>query len=128
MDSVSIDGIDYESALSAMEDYADQFREKPEEKPAEQPLTYDVIAETVCKEFKINPSEVNDNRKRTNADANKVIAKILNLKGYSHEKIADMVHSKRNTITSRISDYNIQYKFNKDFRQVSDRVFNNLHI
>lgn len=87
---------------------------------------YEAVAEIVCKEFLANPKEINNNRRRHNVEANKVIAKVLNLRGYSHSKIADMVHSNRVTVTSRIIDFNTQYRFNKRFQSATDNVLKSL--
>lgn len=96
--------------------------------PPEPTTECETITDVVCREFQVNTKEVNNNRKRPNVDANKVIAKVLNLKGYSHGKIAEMVNSKRPTITARLIDYNTQYKFNKNFQSASDNVFKALEL
>ena len=89
---------------------------------------FNVIVKTVCDEFGIEPNNINKNRTRSNADANKIICKVLNLKGYTHDRIAKIVSSKRCTVTARLLDYNDQYKFNREFQFASDNVFKSLNI
>lgn len=83
------------------------------------------IVRTACAEFNVRPEELHIARKNGVKDTNKVITKILS-EVHTHESIAEILNTKRSTVTHRLISFNELYKFNRPFRTKADSVMKKL--